>query len=106
MNAVGDWRSSHRNAIFAKSRNDMGNVGGVRVDWSPLFAGRDARTVELPTYPFQRQRYWPDAPAGSDDGTTPAATPAEPVIRQRPSGQDLGSLREQLAPSASHSMRQ
>ncbi|MFE0138098.1 alpha/beta fold hydrolase, partial [Streptomyces sp. NPDC059037] len=34
------------------------HVGGVRVDWSPAFAGRAARTVELPTYPFQRQRYW------------------------------------------------
>ncbi|QKV96537.1 alpha/beta fold hydrolase [Streptomyces sp. NA02950] len=47
-------------------------VGGVRVDWSPLFAGRDARTVELPTYPFQRQRYWL---AGTKD--RPAAPPPE-----------------------------
>ncbi|MBL1097429.1 alpha/beta fold hydrolase [Streptomyces sp. 205] len=47
-------------------------VGGVRVDWSPSFAGRDARTVELPTYPFQRQRYWLDE---TKDG--PAAPPPE-----------------------------
>ncbi|BCB79291.1 hypothetical protein Pflav_057010 [Phytohabitans flavus] len=32
-------------------------TAGAVVDWRPLFAG--ARRVELPTYPFQRDRYWP-----------------------------------------------
>ncbi|MFC8426778.1 SDR family NAD(P)-dependent oxidoreductase [Streptomyces sp. NPDC057236] len=31
---------------------------GVPVDWSAVLAGRGARRVELPTYPFQRERYW------------------------------------------------
>ncbi|QKW52398.1 type I polyketide synthase [Streptomyces buecherae] len=35
------------------------HVAGVRVDWTPLLAG--ARSVELPTYAFQRERYWLDA---------------------------------------------
>jgi acyl transferase domain-containing protein/thioesterase domain-containing protein/acyl carrier protein len=51
------------------------NVGGVRVDWSPLFAGRGARAVELPTYPFQRQRYWIEAPASR--APQPDHAPAE-----------------------------
>ncbi|MFF2805505.1 SDR family NAD(P)-dependent oxidoreductase, partial [Streptomyces sp. NPDC058051] len=35
------------------------HTSGTAVDWSGLFAGR--RPVELPTYAFQRQRFWVDA---------------------------------------------
>ncbi|MDQ1039017.1 acyl transferase domain-containing protein [Streptomyces sp. V3I8] len=42
---------------------------GAEVDWSGFFRG--GRTVPLPTYPYQRERYWLSAPA------TPAAHVAE-----------------------------
>jgi polyketide synthase 7 len=44
------------------------HVAGVGVEWSRVFAGAGARTVELPTYAFQRQRFWlPAASAGAGD---------------------------------------
>ncbi|MEU8702272.1 SDR family NAD(P)-dependent oxidoreductase [Streptomyces sp. NPDC048680] len=33
-------------------------AGGVPVDWRPVFDAAAARPVELPTYAFQRERYW------------------------------------------------
>ncbi|UOX89595.1 SDR family NAD(P)-dependent oxidoreductase [Amycolatopsis sp. FBCC-B4732] len=41
------------------------HVHGVDVDWTPAFAG--ARTTDLPTYAFQRERFWPDVVADPGD---------------------------------------
>lgn len=35
-------------------------VQGVELNWGNIYAGVPARAVELPLYPFQRQRYWVD----------------------------------------------
>jgi acyl transferase domain-containing protein/acyl carrier protein len=39
-------------------------VGGMKMDWKSISERVDARSVELPTYAFQRQRYWLDLPRG------------------------------------------
>ncbi|HEV3094258.1 MAG TPA: SDR family NAD(P)-dependent oxidoreductase, partial [Solirubrobacteraceae bacterium] len=33
---------------------------GVEVDWRKVYDGTGAKRITLPTYPFQRKRYWPE----------------------------------------------
>jgi acyl transferase domain-containing protein/short-subunit dehydrogenase/acyl carrier protein len=40
------------------------SVAGAAVEWERFFEGSDGRRVSLPTYPFQRTRYWRDASRG------------------------------------------
>ncbi|MCA1613889.1 MAG: SDR family NAD(P)-dependent oxidoreductase, partial [Acidobacteria bacterium] len=45
---------------------------GVRLEWPAFYAGERRRRVPLPTYPFERQRYWVEA----SRETPPAAEPS------------------------------
>ncbi len=45
---------------------------GIDVDWKAIFAGSGARRVPLPTYAFQRERYWL-CPSGAGPGDPAAA---------------------------------
>jgi candicidin polyketide synthase FscB len=57
-------------------------VAGAPVDWTTLLP--PGRRVELPTYAFQRQRYWLDAPGRpAGDGTAPGlgAGPFDGLLR-------------------------
>ena len=50
---------------------------GVEIDWAGLERDRRRRRVPLPTYPFQRQRYWADLGDGMEKvsgAQAPAAT--------------------------------
>ena len=59
-------RDEHGSKRFALSLAQA-HVAGAAVDWKAFFAGTDAKRVPLPTYPFQRERYWVDSPTGVQD---------------------------------------
>ncbi|MDT0446472.1 thioester reductase domain-containing protein [Streptomyces sp. DSM 41886] len=56
-------------------------AGGGTVDWPTAFGGHGARTVPLPTYAFQHERYWYAASgAGADVGRHGLAPVGHPVL--------------------------
>ncbi|MGC4808716.1 SDR family NAD(P)-dependent oxidoreductase [Micromonospora sp. DT233] len=63
-------------ALLRRGRPELTTLGAVlgglladgdRVDRSACWAGTAARRVDLPTYPFQRQRFWADAGSAPTD---------------------------------------
>ena len=62
------------------------HVHGVPVAWEPVYAGSGARRHDLPTYPFQRQRYWLDIVASR---TSDSAHPILDIPRPAADGPEI-----------------
>ncbi|ANZ42359.1 hypothetical protein BBK82_47035 [Lentzea guizhouensis] len=43
------------------------HISGINVDWMPFYAG--GTRIELPTYPFNRRRYWPSGAGRPSDAS-------------------------------------
>ncbi|MFJ5900691.1 SDR family NAD(P)-dependent oxidoreductase [Streptomyces sp. NPDC093064] len=57
------------------------HTAGADVDWSAPLSGTGARTVELPTYAFQHERYWPKAaPLAADASGLGLAAVDHPLL--------------------------
>ncbi len=59
------------------------HTAGTALDWDTLLpaVGRTAPVLELPTYPFQRDRYWLDTPSATTDlGSAGLDTTAHPLL--------------------------
>jgi acyl transferase domain-containing protein len=70
-------------------------LGGTAVDWSALHVGTEPRRVSLPTYPFERKRYWIDPPARSASSRSPE--PESSLGRRWSSAQGPGRRESILA---------
>jgi acyl transferase domain-containing protein len=46
-------------------------LAGVRIDWSGFYSNERRRRIPLPTYSFQRQRYWADPVAEGESKHAP-----------------------------------
>ncbi|WP_344599090.1 SDR family NAD(P)-dependent oxidoreductase, partial [Streptomyces violaceusniger] len=86
------------------------SVRGVATDWRQAFEGTGARRVDLPTYPFQRERFWAepttpavvrDANATTADGDFWAAVEREDVASLATTLQVDGASLGDLLPALS-----
>ncbi|KIF04675.1 polyketide synthase subunit, partial [Streptomyces sp. RSD-27] len=66
---LGTLRREKGGARWFAAALGTAHVSGVEIDADALF-GKDARRVDLPTYPFQRERYWYNAPARRGDAAS------------------------------------
>ncbi|MGW2598426.1 type I polyketide synthase, partial [Streptomyces klenkii] len=74
QDALGDDADAHIVPVLRTGRGEERcaatalarlHVRGTAVDWPAYFAGTGARTVDLPTYAFQHERYWPETTAAA-----------------------------------------
>jgi amino acid adenylation domain-containing protein len=68
-------------------------MGGVDIDWGGFYKNQHRRRAELPSYPFERKRYWPQPPTAKIAAPSlPAAiadAPASPCTVEQPAAVTL-----------------
>ncbi|MFN8494519.1 MAG: beta-ketoacyl synthase N-terminal-like domain-containing protein [Caldilineaceae bacterium] len=57
-------------------------LAGAEIDWAGVYAHQSRRRVALPTYPFERQRYWVEAPGQRQQGRQETVTAA--IVEKEP----------------------
>lgn len=85
--------------VFLEAIGQAWAAGGP-VDWERFWAGETRHKVPLPTYPFQRERYWvePDDAAAAGPGDGPAATGPFTVPAWRETGLPVGGTVDEAVP--------
>ena len=55
-------------------------MAGAQVDWQNFYTGEQRRRVVLPTYPFERRRYWPETMPDAQVVQLPAQASAATIV--------------------------
>ena len=76
----------------------LGNLwlSGVNIDWQGFYKHETRRRIPLPTYPFERKRYWLDE-------VKEFAAGLEPNRGEKPSARKEGSIKTQAIPEEASS---
>ncbi|WP_145871328.1 type I polyketide synthase [Streptomyces capillispiralis] len=104
--AVGTLRRERPEAQTLLTALATAFTRGADVDWAALTGGPGTRRVDLPTYAFQRRRYWLDGPART---TAPGPDPVaahEDDARQEVPAEPRGALGARLAALSGTARRQ
>ncbi|HEX6289175.1 MAG TPA: SDR family NAD(P)-dependent oxidoreductase [Herpetosiphonaceae bacterium] len=67
-------QEEHSDVAYALQTVGQLWLAGARVEWSRLYASERRLRVPLPTYPFERQRYWISPSPAPDDAKQRAAS--------------------------------
>jgi acyl transferase domain-containing protein/acyl carrier protein len=69
---------------LAFALNSLGALwlAGVKVNWAGFYAAERRRRVALPTYPFERRRYWFEPPAANPQRQAAARPEAAPATQK------------------------
>ena len=61
LSSIGHPKDKHSDVAFVL--NTLGKLWllGVQIDWSSFYAQEQRHRIPLPTYPFERQKYWIEA---------------------------------------------
>ncbi|WP_328391873.1 type I polyketide synthase [Nocardia sp. NBC_00416] len=84
-------RSVEEAAAFVAALGAV-RVAGADVDWGPLFAGRAVGRVPLPTYAFDRQRYWLEPVQSVDVWQSGLDDPEHPLLGAMVQVPDSGAV--------------
>ena len=84
---TGTWLYSLRNGRndWQQILNSLGQlyVLGAKINWAAFNPADGRRRVSLPTYPFQRKRYWPEVTISSQQhSTAPVSKAAETPLAE------------------------
>jgi amino acid adenylation domain-containing protein len=80
--AIPTFADTHENnAEWATVLFALGSLwqNGVSIDWDAFYAHEDRRRIPLPTYPFERQRFWVDPAPVAPAVQIPAMSSASAV---------------------------
>ncbi|MFP3938812.1 MAG: beta-ketoacyl synthase N-terminal-like domain-containing protein [Thermoanaerobaculia bacterium] len=71
-------------SALAHLRGALGRLwlAGVRIDWDGVFRGERRRRLSLPTYPFERQRYWIEGAGAAGGGARRPARRSGPLEKR------------------------
>ncbi len=79
-----------QNSAVAALYGTLGHAweAGIAVDWGQFYSGEQRSRISLPTYPFERKRYWAEPAEASGSGAEPTKQ-AAPSPENAPEKTDM-----------------